>query len=139
MPILWALADAKLGEREVVEAMLDREPQLLADRPGLPLITDKGFASKRFETDLAERGGHAAAPGTQEGTAPGRADTAQGGPAADRVGQRHTQRPARSGNARRAYLRRHRCPGRATSAGHDGRNLAQPQDGTTGDSQPDRL
>ncbi|MFC0534265.1 IS982 family transposase, partial [Phytohabitans kaempferiae] len=56
MPILWALADAKLGEREVVEAMLDREPQLLAARPGLLMITDKGFASKRFEADLAERG-----------------------------------------------------------------------------------
>lgn len=56
MPILWALADAKIGEREVVEAMLDREPHLLADRPGLLLITDKGFASKRFENDLAERG-----------------------------------------------------------------------------------
>jgi len=26
MPILWALADAKIGEREVVEAMLDHEP-----------------------------------------------------------------------------------------------------------------
>ena len=56
MPILWALADAKLGEREVVEAMLDHEPHLLAERPGLLLITDKGFASKRFEKDLAQRG-----------------------------------------------------------------------------------
>ena len=56
MPILWALADAKIGEREVVEAMLDHETDLLAGRLGLLLICDKGFASKRFEKDLAERG-----------------------------------------------------------------------------------
>jgi hypothetical protein len=56
MPILWALADAKIGEREVVEAMLDREPGMLAQRPGLLLIADKGFAAKRFEQDLADRG-----------------------------------------------------------------------------------
>ncbi|MFG1955885.1 IS982 family transposase [Micromonospora sp. NPDC048830] len=56
LPIMWALADAKIGEREVVEYMLDREPALLAGRPGLLLITDKGFAAKRFEQDLADRG-----------------------------------------------------------------------------------
>jgi hypothetical protein len=56
LPIMWALANAKLGERDVVQAMLDREPQLLDQRPGLLLITDKGFASKRFEQDLAEHG-----------------------------------------------------------------------------------
>ena len=56
MPILWALADAKIGEREVVEAMLDREPGMLTQRPGLLLIADKGFAAKRFEQDLADRG-----------------------------------------------------------------------------------
>jgi hypothetical protein len=56
LPILWALADAKIGEREVVEAMLDRDEHLLGQRAGLLLITDKGFASKRFERDLAERG-----------------------------------------------------------------------------------
>lgn len=56
LPIMWALADAKIGEREVVEYMLDREPALLAGRPGLLLIADKGFAAKRFEQDLADRG-----------------------------------------------------------------------------------
>ena len=34
MPILWALADPKTGEREVLAAMLDVEPQLAASRPG---------------------------------------------------------------------------------------------------------
>ena len=43
MPVLWALADPKIGEREVLAAMLDAEPELAATRTGLMLITDKGF------------------------------------------------------------------------------------------------
>ncbi|MET9446110.1 hypothetical protein ABZY21_02940 [Streptomyces cinerochromogenes] len=35
MPILWALADLKLDEREVLRAMLDADQDLLAGRPGL--------------------------------------------------------------------------------------------------------
>ncbi|MFD9569311.1 transposase [Streptomyces sp. NPDC059982] len=56
MPILWSPANPKLDEREVLTAMLDREPDTVADRPRLLVITDKGFASKEFETDLAMRG-----------------------------------------------------------------------------------
>ncbi|MEV0991208.1 IS982 family transposase [Streptomyces sp. NPDC049949] len=56
MPILWSLANPKLDEREVLTAMLDREPDTVTDRPGLLVVTDKGFASKEFETDLAMRG-----------------------------------------------------------------------------------
>jgi hypothetical protein len=56
MPIAWALADPKIGEREVLAAMLDAEPGLAAARPGLTLITDKGFAGRQTETDLASRG-----------------------------------------------------------------------------------
>ncbi len=56
MPVLWALADPKIGEREVLTAMLDVEPQLAAARPGLILITDKGFAGRKMEADLAARG-----------------------------------------------------------------------------------
>jgi hypothetical protein len=48
MPILWALADPKIGEREVLAAMLDVEPGLAAARPGLILITDKGFADRQL-------------------------------------------------------------------------------------------
>ncbi|MCX5388765.1 transposase [Streptomyces sp. NBC_00094] len=46
----------KIDEREVMAAMLDREPELAADRPGLLLIADKGFPSKEFEADLAFQG-----------------------------------------------------------------------------------
>lgn len=56
MPILWALANPKMGEREVLQAMLDIDAGLIAERPGLLLISDKGFASKEFENDLAMRG-----------------------------------------------------------------------------------
>jgi hypothetical protein len=56
MPILWALANPKIDEREVLAAMLDREPHLAPGRPGLLLIADKGFASHEFEADLARQG-----------------------------------------------------------------------------------
>ncbi|WP_237323149.1 transposase [Streptomyces sp. JJ36] len=56
MPITWALASPKIDEREVLTAVLDREPHLATDRPGLLLIADKGFASREFEADLAARG-----------------------------------------------------------------------------------
>jgi hypothetical protein len=56
MPILWALADPKIDERDVLASMLDVDQHLVTDRPGLLLITDKGFKAKWFEADLALRG-----------------------------------------------------------------------------------
>ncbi|MFF4486249.1 IS982 family transposase [Streptomyces sp. NPDC001544] len=56
MPVTWALATPKIDEREVLAAMFDREPYLPAERSGLLLICDKGFASKEFEADLARQG-----------------------------------------------------------------------------------
>lgn len=56
MPILWALANPKIGEREVLEAMLDRDAALIASRKGIILITDKGFSGKDLEKLLARRG-----------------------------------------------------------------------------------
>jgi hypothetical protein len=56
MPIMWALANPKIGEREVLAAMLDVDADLIARREGILLISDKGFASKTFEKDLAELG-----------------------------------------------------------------------------------
>lgn len=54
MPILWALANPKIGEREVLEAMLDRDADLIAARPDILLISDKGFAGHDFEQRLAD-------------------------------------------------------------------------------------
>ncbi len=56
MPVLWALADPKIGEREVLAAMLDVEPHLATARPGLILITGKGFAGRQTEAGLAVSG-----------------------------------------------------------------------------------
>jgi hypothetical protein len=56
MPILWALADPKIGEREVLAAMLQVDADLVAERKGLLLITDKGFASKPLERSLSAQG-----------------------------------------------------------------------------------
>jgi hypothetical protein len=56
MPIMWALANPKIGEREVLAAMLEVDADLVARRRGVLLISDKGFASKPFEKDLAELG-----------------------------------------------------------------------------------
>jgi hypothetical protein len=56
MPILWALADPKIDERQVLAAMLEVDAELVAERPGLLLIGDKGFASKAFERSLSAQG-----------------------------------------------------------------------------------
>ncbi|WEB43603.1 hypothetical protein MOV08_32890 [Streptomyces yunnanensis] len=56
MPVLWALASPKIDEREVLAAMLEVDAPLVRERPGLLLITDKGFASRVFERSLCERG-----------------------------------------------------------------------------------
>ena len=126
MPILWALADPKIGEREVLAAMLDVEPELAAARPGL-LITDKGFAVRRPRADLASSGIKLLRPSRKDEAAIRRAD-AQEGPPADRVGQRHPQRPARPGTTRRTDLRGRRRPGRPAHPGDGRRHLAQQPD-----------
>lgn len=41
----WALADPKLGDREVAQAMLE----LSSPRPGLVIVADKGYAGREFE------------------------------------------------------------------------------------------
>ncbi|MFF4346253.1 IS982 family transposase [Streptomyces sp. NPDC001530] len=56
MPILWALANPKIGEREVLAPMLETDAGLVAEREGILLISDKGFAGKAFEKDLTGQG-----------------------------------------------------------------------------------
>jgi Transposase DDE domain len=53
MPMLWALADPGLGEREVLAAMLEVEADVVAAHDRILLITDKGFAGRDFEQLLA--------------------------------------------------------------------------------------
>jgi len=47
MPIIWALAHPKLGERALVRALLVREHHLVA--AGQVILGDKGFAGAEFE------------------------------------------------------------------------------------------
>ncbi|GAA2938663.1 hypothetical protein GCM10011428_66310 [Streptomyces violaceus] len=139
MPILWALANPKLNEREVLTAMLDREPDAVTDRPGLLLIADKAFASKEFETDLAMRGAELLRPSLKrERRRKGESllksvrqliesvnDTLKG-----QLDLEQTRRPDRRGR---------RCPRRPTRPRAGRSNLAQPQDRTANHTVPDRL
>nr|WP_211177151.1 IS982 family transposase [Pseudonocardia acidicola] len=56
LPITWALADPKLDERQVLMAILDHDPTLTGDRPGLTIIADKGYVSAELDRYLSERG-----------------------------------------------------------------------------------
>jgi len=47
MPIIWGLANPKIGEREVTRALLERDHQLVAS--GQVILGDKGFAGAEFE------------------------------------------------------------------------------------------
>ncbi|AIT60024.1 MULTISPECIES: IS982 family transposase [Actinomycetes] len=52
MPVVWGLANPKIGEREAAAAMLDHDRHLI--QPGQVIIGDKGFAGREFETFITE-------------------------------------------------------------------------------------
>jgi hypothetical protein len=56
LPVTWALADPSLDERQVLMCMLDAEPHLLAERPDLLLLADKGYISAELDEYLHARG-----------------------------------------------------------------------------------
>jgi hypothetical protein len=56
LPITWALAHPKLDERQVLMSVLDHDAELLADRPGLLLIADKGYVSAELDRYLTDHG-----------------------------------------------------------------------------------
>jgi hypothetical protein len=56
LPVTWALADPKLDDRQVLIGVLEHDPGLTADRPGLLLIADKGYVSAELDAFLAARG-----------------------------------------------------------------------------------
>jgi hypothetical protein len=56
LPVAFALAGARAGEREVLAGMLAAGPDLLASRPGQSLIGDKNYYGKDFEAALAAAG-----------------------------------------------------------------------------------
>ncbi len=52
MPVIWALANPKIGEREVTQAMLEHDHRLVHE--GQVILGDKGFAGKEFERFISE-------------------------------------------------------------------------------------
>ena len=56
LPVAFALANPKTDEREVLVDLFDVEPELLANRPGLVILVDKGYRDAETEAILAVRG-----------------------------------------------------------------------------------
>ena len=56
LPVTWALAPPSVDERQVLMCMLDEEPHLLAERPDLLLLADKGYISAELDDYLHARG-----------------------------------------------------------------------------------
>jgi hypothetical protein len=54
MPVMWCLANPKIGESEVVTALLKRDHHLI--RSGQVLLADKGFSGKTFAAATAGMG-----------------------------------------------------------------------------------
>lgn len=52
MPVIWGLANPKIGEREVTQALLEREHHLV--RAGQVILGDKGFAGADFEAFIRQ-------------------------------------------------------------------------------------
>ena len=52
MPVIWGLANPKIGEREAAQAMLDHDRHLI--QPGQVIIGDKSFAGREFETFITD-------------------------------------------------------------------------------------
>lgn len=56
LPVTWALASPKVDEREVLAALLETEPHLIRDRPGLLILADKGYVSAELDRVLDQYG-----------------------------------------------------------------------------------
>lgn len=67
MPVIWGLANPKIGEREAAAAMLDHDRHLIT--PGQVIVGDKGFAGKEFEAFITdELGAHLIRPDRKDET-----------------------------------------------------------------------
>jgi hypothetical protein len=60
MPVMWALANPKLDERDVMTAMLDIDHQLITT--GQVILADRGYAGPGFGTVLGQLGAHLVRP-----------------------------------------------------------------------------
>ncbi|RPE31804.1 IS982 family transposase [Kitasatospora cineracea] len=56
LPVTWALASPKVDEREVLAALVETEPDLARERPGLLILADKGYVSAELDRFLEQHG-----------------------------------------------------------------------------------
>jgi hypothetical protein len=112
LPVAFALAGAKADEREVLLAIFEADPNLVAARPKQKLMADKNYYGKAFEATLARC--RAAAPGPQGRETTARTPLLQAVPAGHRVDQQYAQDPVRPGTPRWAHHRRSRIASTAT-------------------------
>ncbi|WP_099899632.1 IS982 family transposase [Streptomyces sp. TLI_171] len=56
LPVTWALASPKVDEREVLAALVETEPDLVRERPGLLILADKGYVSAELDRFLEQFG-----------------------------------------------------------------------------------
>jgi hypothetical protein len=56
LPIAWSLASPKVDDRQVLTAVLEENPGLVAARSGQLIIADKGYISAELDRWLTERG-----------------------------------------------------------------------------------
>lgn len=68
MPVTWCLAHPKLGEREVMAALLEVDHHLV--HAGQVILADKGFAGGDFEELLTGQGVHLVRPARKNTTDP---------------------------------------------------------------------
>jgi hypothetical protein len=60
MPVMWALANPKLDERDVMTALIDIDHNLIT--AGQVILADRGYAGPSFETVLGQLGVHLVRP-----------------------------------------------------------------------------
>jgi len=137
LPVAFALANPRIDEREVARDLFEAEPTLV--RAGQRILADKGYRSRESEQFLGEHGVELIRPAHKGDR--NRASTPLLKPLrpADRIGQRHTQDPARP-RATRGQNPRWRPHSRAPAPAraHSG-HLAQLQDGSTTAALPRRV
>jgi hypothetical protein len=54
-PVARALASPRTDERQVLKAIIERDPDLIGDRPDPVVVADKGYVSKDLDKWLTER------------------------------------------------------------------------------------
>ena len=139
LPITLALANPKADERDVALDMFDHDPTLFNGPSVQTIVADKGYASREFETRLADHSVELVRPAPETLTETTRSETVETCPSDRRIGLRHPERPAQPGTTRWAQPTRCPCPGSPTTPRNDRRDPAQPPHWPTRPTLTDRL